>query len=181
MKKTCTKGLLFAALMMVIGFNSVAQSPASSKQPTYKDFISENPDADADIKLVSDYVNTIVNGDVDKATAMLSPGFKGYGPGAGDSSTAQEINKRWKESNAMQTDRKTNFLAETFNVKSGDLEGHWVATWGDYTFTQNGKVVKFPFQYTARVKDGKINRDIIYYDQLPILTALGYTITPPSK
>lgn len=178
MKKTCTKGLLFAALMMIIGFNSMAQS---SKQPTYKDFIGENPDADADIKLVSDYVNTIVGGDVDKATAVLASDYKGYGPGGSDSATAQDVNKRWKEGNATQTDRKTNFVAETFYVKGGDLEGHWVATWGDYTFTQNGKVVKFPFQYTARVKDGKINRDIIYYDQLQILTALGYTVTPPSK
>ena len=181
MKKTITNGFLLAILMLAIGFTSAkAQSP-TAKQPRYKDIVGENPDAEADIKLVSDYVNKLVAGDVDKATSMLASNFIGYGPGPADSGNVQKVAEGWKYSDSVQQNRKVDFVAQTFNVKSGDLAGHWVAMWCTYSFTQNGKDVKFPYQYTARVKNGKINRDNIYYDQLYILKALGYTVTPPGK
>jgi ketosteroid isomerase-like protein len=56
-----------------------------------------------------------------------------------------------------------------------------VSTWGTYSFTENGKDVKVPFQFTARVKNGKINRSVVYYDQLAIMKTLGFTVTPPTK
>lgn len=181
MKKTITKGFLLALLMLAIGFTSAkAQSP-SDKQPRYKDMIGENPNAEADIKLVSDYVNRLVAGDIDKAISMLASNFIGYGPGPTDSGNVQNVADRWKNSNTVQKNRKVDFVTQTFNVKLGDLAGHWVAMWGTYSFTQDGKDVKFPYQYTARVKNGKIDRDTIYYDQLYILKALGYTVTPPAK
>jgi ketosteroid isomerase-like protein len=179
MKKTCTTGLLLATLLLFIGTKSMAQS-ANAPQTKYKDMIGENPAADADIKLVGNYLNTIID-DVDKATAMLAAEYKGYGPGPDDSSTVIQVNESWKKGNSTQTNRKTEFLPETFNVKSGDLEGHWVSTWGTYSFTENGKDVKVPFQFTARVKNGKINRSVVYYDQLAIMKTLGFTVTPPTK
>ena len=66
-------------------------------------------------------------------------------------------------------------------MKTGDLKGNWVSLWGDYSFTQNGKDLKFPFQYTARVTKGKIDIDRIYYDRLYILQTLGYKVTPPEN
>lgn len=180
MKKAITTGFLLAILMLAMNIPS-AKAQNTTAQPGYKDMISENPDAEADIKIVSDYVNNLVAGNVDKATSLLTDNYLGYGPGSGDSATAQQTAESWKTSNTMQKDRQVSFVAETFNVKSGDLAGHWVATWGTYGFTQNGKDVSFPYQYTARVKNGKIDTDRIYYDQLPILKSLGYTITPPAK
>ena len=133
------------------------------------------------ITLVSDYVNKLVAGDVDKAISMLASNFKGYGPGPGDSSTVQMVADGWKHGDSVQLNRKDDFVSATFNVKSGDLAGHWVEMWGTYSFTENGKDVKFPYQYSAHVKNGKIDRDYIYYDQLYIVKALGYTVTPPAK
>src|ERR1017187_4728609 len=66
MNKTITKGFVLAILMLSVGFTSANAQSATAKQPQYKDFVAENPDADADIKLVSDYVHKLVAGDVDK-------------------------------------------------------------------------------------------------------------------
>jgi ketosteroid isomerase-like protein len=181
MKKPITKSLLFAILMVSIVCTSAKAQTSTAKAPRYKDFVGENPDADADVKLVSDYVNKLVAGDVDKAVSVLSSDFKGFGPGPSDSGTAKTEIDEWKHNDSVQTNRKVDFVAETFNVKSGDQIGHWVSMWGTYSFTENGKDVKFPYQYTAHVKNGKIDRAIIYYDQLSILKALGFSVTPPPK
>ena len=55
------------------------------------------------------------------------------------------------------------------------------AKWGTYSFTQNGKNISFPFQYTAKVANGRIVGDAIYYDNKYILETLGYKITPPEN
>lgn len=179
MKQSSPKGLLLTALLLLICIASFAQSSKPS-QPKYADMIGANPAAEADIKLVSDYLNAIII-DVDKATGMLAADYKGFGPGPDDSATIQQINESWKKSNSTQANRKTEFLPETFNVKSGDLGGHWVSTWGTYSFSQSGKDVKVPFQFTARVKNGRINRSVVYYDQLAIMKTLGFTVTPPAN
>jgi hypothetical protein len=130
---------------------------------------------------VSDYVHNLVSGDIDKATAVLASGFKGYGPSLNDSGDIQSVAAGWRHSDSVQQNRKVEFVSATFNVKSGDLAGHWVEMWGTYSFTEKGKDVKFPYQYSAHVKNGKIDMDYIYYDVLYILKALGYTVTPPSQ
>lgn len=180
MKRAITIGFLLATLMVAICVTS-AKAQSTSTQIHYSDMVGDNTDAEADIKLVSDYVNTIVAGDVNKATSMLAGNFMGYGPGPDDSANLQQTTDSWKKNYTMQQNRKADFVAETFNVKSGDNAGHWVSTWGTYSFTQNGKSIKFPYQYTAHVKNGKIDKDVIYFDQLYILKTLGYTVTPPSK
>ena len=75
--------------------------------------------------------------------------------------------------------RKVSFVTQTFKVLLGDLKGSWVSLWGNYSFTQGGKNVSFPFQYTARVSSGKIDTDRIYYDRMFIMQTLGFKVTPP--
>ena len=163
------------AMMMALCVTTVSAQ-------SYNDMIGNNPNAEADIKIVSDYLTTLIdNGDVDKAASMLTTNFMGYGPGPQDSANLQITIDIWKKNVAVQENRKVNFVAETFNVKSGVLAGNWVSVWGNYSCSQNGKDLKFPFQYTAHVSNGKIDQDRVYYDQLYIIKALGYSITPPSN
>ena len=182
MKKGISKTLLLAITMLCIGFTSVYAQPSTTKPPKYKDWVGENPNADADIKLVSDYVDNLVAGQIDKAVSVLAANFKGFGSSTGkDSGDAKMVAESWKQNDSVQTNRKAEYVVATFVVKQGELAGHWVEMWGTYSFTENGKDVKFPYQYSAHLKDGKIDRDYIYFDRLSILEALGYTITPPAK
>jgi ketosteroid isomerase-like protein len=179
MKKTIRLSLLIAILLLTV-FSTRAQAQTTpSSQSSYKDMVVENPNADADIKLVGDFLNYLVSGDLDKAKSLLAENFKGYGPSPTDSTTTEQTINNWKENCEVQSNRKVGFMPTTFRVLSGDQKGDWVALWGNYSFTQDGKNISFPFQYTARVTDGKINLDLIYYDRMYILQTLGYKVTPP--
>jgi hypothetical protein len=181
MKKKIKLNLIFAVLLLaVLATTTQAQSTPTSN-PRYQDVVVENPNAEADMKVVSDYVNSLVSGDIVKAKTLMATGYKGYGPSVADSATSEQTISGWQQNYKTQLNRKVGFVTQTFRVKSGDLQGDWVSLWGDYSFTENGKDVKFPFQYTARVTKGKIDTDRIYYDRLYILQTLGYKVTPPES
>lgn len=181
MKKTISSSLLFTALLLtVMGTTAQAQSKPAA-QPRYKDVVVENPNAEADMKVVSDYVRSLTSGDLVKAKTLMTDNYRGYGPSPTDSSTSEQTITGWQQNYETQLNRKVSFITQTFRVKTGDLKGNWVSLWGDYSFTQNGKDLKFPFQYTARVTKGKIDTDRIYYDRLYILQTLGYKVTPPEN
>ena len=179
MKKSIQACLLLAAALVLF---SVAKTEAQTAPAAvrYKDAIGDNPNAEADIKIVSDFTNALIAGDLDKAKSYLSDKCINYGPGPADSANVADFADHWRSNYKMQSDRKISFVTETFNVKVGDLQGHWVAAWGDYTFTSNGKTVKFPYHCAYHVTQGKIDISRIYYDQLYILQKLGYSLTPPA-
>ena len=73
--------------------------------------------------------------------------------------------------------RNNEFVSNSFRVTGGNLKGDWVAVWGNYTFTQNGVTVILPYQFTAMIENGKIEKSTIYYDKLAINRAMGYELT----
>lgn len=179
MKKTIKPGQLFTALLLTVLTTTTHAQSTPDAQPRYKDVVVENPNAEADMKVVGDYVNSLVSGDLDKAKPLTTANYKGYGPSPADSATNEQTMAGWQQSYKTQSNRKVAFVQQTFEVKAGDLQGHWVSVWGDYSCTENGKDIKFPFQYTAHVTNGKIDTDRIYYDRLYIMQTLGYKLTPP--
>jgi hypothetical protein len=180
MKKTVTSTMLFAALLLTVATNSVQAQTKPATPARYKDTVEENLSADADIKIVTEYVNTLVGGNADKAKMLLASNYKGYGPSAADSSTAEKVVSDWKQNYKVQSNQKFDFVKATFRVKSGNFKGNWVSLWGNYSFTQNGKNVTFPVHYNAHVTNGKIDRDYIYYDRLSVYQTLGYKLAPPA-
>ena len=65
-----------ATIMVGFCINS-AKAQSANQDMKYSDMVGANPDAESDIKIVSDYVNSIIGGEVDKATAMLADNYKG--------------------------------------------------------------------------------------------------------
>ncbi|WP_426670646.1 nuclear transport factor 2 family protein [Mucilaginibacter sp. McL0603] len=181
MKKNLQSCFLLAAALLLFSVTKIQAQTAAPTVMHQKDMIGDNPTADADIKTVSDFTNALVSGDIDKAKSFLTDKCINYGPGPADSANVAQFVAHWQENYKMQSNRKVNFVAESFNVKSGDLQGNWVAAWGDYTFTSNGITVKFPYQCSYHVTNGKIDSSRIYYDQLYIVQKLGFTLTPPAS
>ncbi len=175
MKKNLNLGVLIPFLLLAFTVHLQAQDNPVS----YKDVVVENPEPEVDMKVVVDYVNFCVNGKLDELKAILSDNYIAYGPGPKDSVNTEQLINQWKENYKVQSNRKVNQITQTFRVLSGNLQGDWVNLWGTYSFTQNGKDLSLPFQLTAQVKDGKLERSTIYYDQVPVLLELGFTITPP--
>ncbi|WP_452221952.1 hypothetical protein [Lacinutrix salivirga] len=154
---------------------------SQEKAPSYKDIVGENPKADTDIKVVSDYVNALVGNDMSKAEKLLSDIYIGYGPALNDSITKKETIKSWTEIHQVRSNEKVNFVSATIRVKQGEYKGDWVYQWGTYSFTQNGKDIQMPYQLTVFVNNGKIEKSTIYYDDLSVAKALGYQLVPPKQ
>ncbi len=167
-----------STLAIVIALFSVT-TPCQAQTPAYKDNVIQNPDAEADMKVVGDYVKALVSGDLDKAKTLLAPNFMGRGPSSLDSANTEKTVANWQANYKVQSDRKVGFVTQSHKVLSGNLKGNWVSLWGTYTFTQMEKTISIPFQYTAKVADGKIVRDLIYFDNLSVVRQLGYKLTPP--
>lgn len=169
-------------MTVVLLFLIVSQLVFSqNKELNYKDNVVENPEAESDIKVVNDYVNALINNELAKAEKLLAEKYIGLGPSANDSITKQETINSWKESHKVRSNQKVSFVSQTFRVLQGDLKGDWVSQWGNYSFTQNGKNVKLPYQFTALISNGKIDRSSIYFDNLAVLLALGFEVTPPKE
>ena len=174
--KTLKLSLLLLCLVI-----SSQLSFSQGDSPRYKDLVVENPEAEEDIEVVSSYVNALVNNKMLEAENLLSEKYIGYGPGTNDSISKQGTIKAWTETHQVRSNEKVGFVSQTFRVLQGDLQGDWVSQWGTYSFTQNGKHVELPYQLTARVRDGKINRSRIYFDNLTIAKSLGYNVIPPKE
>ena len=181
MKKRLTP-TLFCAAMLVAATTLTAQAQTKPAAPArYADYIGDNPTTEADIQTVTNYINFLMAGDTDKARLLLTDTYRGYGPAATDSATRDQIVASWQQHYKTQLNRKVRLEGQTaFRVKSGRLVGNWVATWGEYTFTQGGKTLRAPFQLTTHVTKGKIDLDRIYLDNLSLTQALGYKLTPPA-
>ncbi len=171
------KKILLIGLFIVTGNLSFAQD----KAPNYKEVVTQNLNAEADIKVVSDYTNALVNNKMEEAAKHLSEKYMGYGPAENDSINKKDTIEDWKKSHLVRSNQKVSFLSESFTVLQGDLEGNWVSQWGTYVFTQNGKEITLPFQSTSQVSNGKIDTNRIYFDNLAVVMALGYTLTPPEE
>ncbi len=178
-KKLRTRLLKASIVFLFLAVGQITYS--QNKELSYKDNVVENPEAEADIKIVSDYVNALVNNEMAKAEKLLAEKYIGYGPAVNDSINKQENINSWNQNHKVRTNQKVGFVTQTFRVLQGNLQGDWVSQWGNYTFTQNGKEVKLPYQFTARVSNGKIDRSTIYFDNLSVLLQLGYTVTPPKQ
>jgi ketosteroid isomerase-like protein len=175
--KTLKTTMLLAFIILL----ALTSTNAQENELKYKDVVVENPDAEADMKVVSDYVNALVNNELGKAEKLLAEEFMGYGPAVNDSINKKNTINNWKENHKVRTNQKVGFVTQTFRVLQGDLKGDWVSHWGTYTFTQNGRNVTIPYQVTARVSNGMINRSTIYFDNLSVQQQLGFEIIPPKK
>lgn len=188
MKKVNGSILFFAALLITIFGTSGCDQTTTNVLDTetikdtvlkYIDFIGENPNAEADMKVVSDFVNACVNEDTIKAKSLLDANYLGFGPSINDSATAKEEINAWIENYKIHYDRKVSFTTNTYRVLKGDRKGDWVALMGDYICTLNKKEMKMPFQLTARLLNEKIVSAITYWDKKYLSETLGYNLLPP--
>lgn len=174
---------LVAAAASLLFISALAQAQnAPANAPRYKDVVVDNPNAEADMKVVGDFLNAlIVSADYTKAQSLVAPTYMGHGPALTDSANIEKTLKEWRTNDKTMRNRKISFVTQTFRVTVGPQKGDWVSLWGDCAFTDvaTGKTALFPIQYTAKVADGKILGDRVYFDNLAVIQQLGYTVVPP--
>lgn len=154
---------------------------AQEESKSFNEIVVPNPNADKDLKLITDYLDAVVNNKMDVLESLLAESYVCTGPSNGETSTKLEEIENWKAAHKIRTNQKNDYALNTWRVLEGTYKGDWVSVWGTYTFTENGKEIILPYQYTGIIEDGKIQGAGVYYDNLPVFKARGYTITPPAK
>jgi hypothetical protein len=157
--------------LLIIGQNIFSQ------ELSYKETVIENPTAEEDLKLVSDYINALTANKMEVAASYLADTYIGRGPAHEETETKAENIATWKEAHKVRTNQKNDFVINTFRVTEGDLKGDWVSVWGTYTYTQDNIITNLPYQFTALVADGKIETSMIYYERLAVYEGMGYELT----
>ena len=168
-------------LLALAVFAACQPQPECPKGVTGTDI---NPNWEADIQLVADYVSKLTTHDMEGARAFLADNYKGYGPGGNDSTDREAVIAQWTATNADYANIKLNYVAYSEKVteenKLKNLIGTWVQLWGTFSGDhKSGKTITFPFHANFRVENAKVLTSRIYYDRLQVLTDLGYTVTPP--
>ncbi|WP_221392806.1 nuclear transport factor 2 family protein [Dyadobacter sp. NIV53] len=175
-----TTRLLFTFLFIcLLAFQVSAQTNTARH---HADLVSISPNADNNITVAIDYVNAIVRNDWTKVRSLITAGFMQYGPGAPDSTNADQYAKVWQEWYPIQQNREVFIIASTsLQVKEGMNKGDWVLLWLDYhaLFTNENKSAHVPIQMTIMMENGKVAVERTYYDSGSLLTQLGWTMTPP--
>lgn len=142
--------------------------------------------AEANVAVVSNYVNAVQNEDLETMIAQLADDAKIYGLNAGfsEAMNPSQLSEYYKESFATtkhSIDPNTSYAP--IKVTGGINEGEWVMVWTTDTISnkKTGQEIAIPAQVTCVVEDGKIKMMAHYYDQLNVMTSMGYTLQPPTE
>ena len=161
---------LALAVVLCIGQITIAQ------EMNFNEVVTQNPTAEEDLKVVADYLDALVNNNLDKAKGLLADDFSGSGPSDGDTETKEEVIENWTQIHKLRTNQNNDYVVNTWRVLSGEYEGDWVSIWGTYSYTENDTDIKLPYHLTAKVEDGKIQNSIIYYNSLAVAKKMGYEL-----
>jgi ketosteroid isomerase-like protein len=174
----------FKTIVLVLSFLlmlPITTHAQEEKKKSFNEIVTQNPNAEEDLKAMSAYIDALIDNKLDLAASFLSDDYVQSGPANGETSTKTQNLEDWKEAHTVRTNQKNEYTFNTWRVLDGDYEGDWVSVWGTYTYTQDEKEISLPYQYTANLDKGKIKKAVIYYDNLSVVKALGYTIESPKK
>ncbi|CAM4404891.1 nuclear transport factor 2 family protein [Zobellia nedashkovskayae] len=146
----------------------------------------EFENAEANVAIVSNYVNALQNEDVQTMVAQLADDAKIYGLTGGPSNemSPTQLSEYYKESFATTKHKiDENTAYAPIKVTGGINEGEWVMVWTTDTIShkETGQEIAIPAQVTCILENGKIAMMAHYYDQLNVMMSMGYTLQPPSK
>ena len=172
---------IFKYSLTLILLAALTTAVQAQDTPSYKDMVVDNPEPEADLKVIADYVAAIEAGDIEKLSSVMADDIIVMGPTDAEGENKEKAVESWKENFKTQKNINYSYVVQTFRVLSGDLKGDWVSTWGDYTFTAGDKEITFPAHTINRVEDGKINWSRSYFDNMHIAQKLGYKVMPPES
>ena len=170
MRKQKTLVVLFA---IAIGIVSCA--------PSNENVVLRNPDNEA---LVKKYMEAIVSGDTSNLEGFLADNYQSLGPNFNDSinktRTVEDIKASWR-SRWRSVEYKRYTMLSATNTEPG-VEGDWVLDWAAVTIHSKDKTPSFTINWHGafRVKDGKIDREIDFFNEADIYKQIGFTFVPPA-
>ena len=130
----------------------------------------------ANMKLVNEYVDAMMNANADKVKSLVNEGFKEYGPAAKDSMTVDEALAFWENVNKTSADQKAGTLYMiAIQVNEGPLKGDWLDVWGNYTAIdkETKENIIIPWHSAFFIENNKISSRRSWWDNLAPSLQLG--------
>ncbi len=139
------------------------------------------PAAEDDLSTAKATVMAYETADWDELRSMLSPDAQIYGLGNNDSLDVDGTITYWSRGrDDASPELSENGIWLPVSMEQGPAQGNWVLYWGNNTLTyKNGESISFPFHVAMKIEDGLVNEVHFYYDNMKIIRALGYAISPP--
>jgi len=140
-------------------------------------------DAQEKIDVVHQYTDAVMKQDVATMKKLLADNYLSYGPALKTSVTKSQNISDWERGwkDRIVSMKYKRIHSSVINIEKGKLAGDWVSDWGEVTtIYKDGKSVKFWFNGLYKVEEGMITEARVIYDNMDILTQLGYDFLPPS-
>lgn len=129
------------------------------------------------VEVVKNYVKAVENLDFDVMSNSLDENYMGLGPSYGDTIYKAQAVANWK-SNVEELYAKIYYSRSQFapvTIAEGDAKGEWVANWGELNIEyKSGEKITLWANTNYLVKDGKIIRSLMIYNEADALRQQGY-------
>ncbi|WP_167606464.1 nuclear transport factor 2 family protein [Maribellus sediminis] len=130
------------------------------------------------LEIVEKFQKAFVDHDIETIKSLLADDYVGYGPSIGDSIRKDDALLIWDQNLEYMYDKVEMNVAENIaisnvNVKDG---GQWISSWGTLTlkFQNYGNEAVILANQIFLIKDGKIKKTIIFYNEADALRQAGY-------
>lgn len=149
-------------------------------QPGERPVVSEKS-AKEDLVTAKATMKAYETGDWEGLRSHLQENATIYGLGHFDSLTVDQTISYWSEGrkNAAPLLSDNGTWLNISQVQ-GEQKGDWVYHWGNNTISyDSGESVTFPFHIALRMQNHKVIEAHFYYDNMKIIRAMGYALSPP--
>ena len=140
----------------------------------------ENHD-EVNLATVEKYQKALKAQDYETIASLLSDSYVGYGPSIGDSTNRDDALTNYKY-NMEHLYKKLEFQGSqnivVTNYKNG-VPVEWVSSWGKLyvKYREHGNEAEIWSNTIFQVKDGKIQKSFIFYNEADALRQAGYKYT----
>ncbi|CCH56471.1 hypothetical protein BN8_05810 [Fibrisoma limi BUZ 3] len=188
MKTTVILPLLFSALTSVQAQDFRALPPLEQPNAAelayfsgkYPDLTAENILDSASVRLVTGFMNDIMEGQFEAAHERIANNFRAYGPGLYEFLIADELFTQWEHNGRLFADQQFIIEDKKFvSVSDGDRQGTWVfikAVWSAQDKRYQCKPVRIAFYELAHVRDNKILKTYTSYGNDQLFYDLGFPL-----
>lgn len=133
------------------------------------------------IELVEKYIYSVENLDYKSMADLLSEDYLGLGPSFGDSIRKEQAVINWKfySQNIYKKIHYNKSRNAAMIIPDGDNKGEWVSNWAELEIEyQDGKNITLWSNTNYLIKDGKITKSIIFYNEADGLRQMGHVFVP---
>ena len=149
-------------------------------QPGERPVVSEKS-AKEDLVTAKATMKAYETGDWEGLRSHLQENATIYGLGHFDSLTVDQTISYWSEGRKNAAPLLSdNGTWLNISQDQGEQKGDWVYHWGNNTISyDSGETVTFPFHIALRMQNHKVIEAHFYYDNMKIIRAMGYALSPP--